>query len=319
MNCATHSDAQAVAYCRTCGKPLCANCTRSVQGVIYCESCLAERLHGAQPPGTAPPAAGFVSSSSQPYTNQPYTQGTGPNAGPNPTVAGILAGLFPFGVGAVYTGQYAKGLAHLGIFVLLIIVQSSDVPWFMHVFFGLAIAFFIVYQIADAVRTARAVQTGQPAPDPFGLGQTFSPGQKVDTSKIPLGAVILIGLGVLFLLSNVMNFDIGDLWPLILIGLGLWLGATRLGLTGRAPASGCTSRTLMGPAVLITIGGLFLLERAHGPGFGRTWPILLLVIGLIKLLGTSHSGSVPPPIPPASGSGPIQGEVQPPSSEVHNG
>ncbi len=46
MNCATHTDIPAVAYCRTCGKPLCATCSRDVQGVIYCESCLAERLHG---------------------------------------------------------------------------------------------------------------------------------------------------------------------------------------------------------------------------------------------------------------------------------
>ena len=45
MNCANHPDIPAVAYCRTCGKPLCANCTRSVQGVIYCETCLADRLH----------------------------------------------------------------------------------------------------------------------------------------------------------------------------------------------------------------------------------------------------------------------------------
>src|SRR5207244_2117669 len=122
MNCANHPDIPAVAYCRTCGKPLCANCTRSVQGVIYCETCLADRLHGTQPPITPPPptTTGFVSS-----TTQPYTPGVGPSTGPNPTVAGILAGIFPFGVGAVYTGQYAKGLAHLGIFVLLIVLQTQ--------------------------------------------------------------------------------------------------------------------------------------------------------------------------------------------------
>ena len=40
MNCANHADASAVAYCRTCGKALCANCTRPVRGVIYCEDCL---------------------------------------------------------------------------------------------------------------------------------------------------------------------------------------------------------------------------------------------------------------------------------------
>ena len=58
MNCANHPDVQSVAFCRTCGKPLCANCTRSVHGVIYCESCLAARLEGVQPT-VPPPAAGF--------------------------------------------------------------------------------------------------------------------------------------------------------------------------------------------------------------------------------------------------------------------
>ena len=38
MNCANHPDIAPVAYCRTCGKPLCANCTRDVKGVIYCEN-----------------------------------------------------------------------------------------------------------------------------------------------------------------------------------------------------------------------------------------------------------------------------------------
>ena len=46
--------------------------------------------------------------------------------GPNPALAGILAGFFPIGVGAVYTGQYAKGLSHLVIMVLLILGVSSD-------------------------------------------------------------------------------------------------------------------------------------------------------------------------------------------------
>ena len=48
MNCANHSDIAAVAFCRTCGKPLCQTCTRDVRGVIYCESCLAARLDGTR-------------------------------------------------------------------------------------------------------------------------------------------------------------------------------------------------------------------------------------------------------------------------------
>src|SRR5262249_53121723 len=159
MNCATHNDVQAVAYCRTCGKPLCANCTRSVQGVIYCEGCLAERL------GQIPAQAAAAPSSSAPRP-------AGNNA-PNPGLAGLLAGMFPFGVGAVYTGQYVKGLVHLGIFVLLLMGFSGDRPWFVYAGVGIALGFFIVYQIIDAVNSAKAMQVGQAAPDPFGLNQAF--------------------------------------------------------------------------------------------------------------------------------------------------
>ena len=55
MNCATHSDTAAVAFCRTCGKPLCNQCTRDVRGVIYCEACLAARMEGQPAAGTVPP------------------------------------------------------------------------------------------------------------------------------------------------------------------------------------------------------------------------------------------------------------------------
>ena len=97
------------------------------------------------------------------------------SSGPNPAVAGIL-GAIPFGIGAVYNGQYAKGLAHLFIFAMLIYGanHAGGLDWL----FGIAIPFFILYQIIDAVKTARALQTGQPAPDPLGLGQTFGGGEK---------------------------------------------------------------------------------------------------------------------------------------------
>src|SRR5580700_647961 len=158
MNCATHTDIAAVAFCRTCGKPLCGNCTRDVRGVVYCEPCLAARLEGTVP------AAGFVA---RPTAYPPVGAAPRPSSGhgPNPALAGILAGFFPFGVGAVYCSQYAKGLAHLVIFVLMIVGLSSNVPGFVDVVLGLSMGFFYFYQIIDAVRTARAIQLGQPVPD----------------------------------------------------------------------------------------------------------------------------------------------------------
>jgi len=321
MNCATHSDTAAVAFCRTCGKPLCNNCTRDVRGVIYCEACLAARMEGT------PPAGSYVPPPPQTGYQQFMDQGLGvkvqpgPASGPNPAVAGILAGFFPIGVGAVYTGQYAKGLSHLGIAVLMIIVISSDVPWYVKMILGISMGFFYVYQIIDSVRTAKALQTGEPAPDPFGLGSMFGSsgatgGEKTETTKIPVAAAVLIGLGVLFLVNTAFDFSLHRYWPLILIGLGVWLFAKHWGLMGTyRPAcvcERCRTRKLMGPAVLVTVGVLFLLENVSSVNFGKTWPAILLVIGVVKLMQSNasyagHVGPLPagsssyPPTPPPPG------------------
>ncbi len=338
MNCANHADASAVAYCRTCGKPLCANCTRPVRGVIYCEDCLGAKVEGV-PAGTAgfapvafnPPASGQA---------PPAAAATGAGSGPNPTVAGILAGFFPFGVGAVYTGQYAKGLAHLVIFVLLIAgCNAADNDHFaaLGVFCGLGLAFFYVYQIIDSVRSAKAIQMAQPVPDPFGLAATFGGGAKIETSKVPMGAIVLILLGVLFLLNTMglTEFGLGRLWPLILIGVGGWMFARNWGLVGACctgcQCARCRSRRLMGPTVVFTIGVLFLLQNLHVANlhFHRTWPVILLVVGAVKLLQGSaslegHMPSMGPganpaggPIPPAPPVPPVP--PVPPTSEVNRG
>jgi hypothetical protein len=42
---------------------------------------------------------------------------------------------------------------------------------------------------------------------------------------------------------------------------------------------------IRGPITLITIGTLFAMDHFTAYGFGRTWPVLLIVIGLMSLLG----------------------------------
>jgi hypothetical protein len=274
--------------------------------------------------GTAP-AAGFVPPQAAPQTGyqQFMDQGLGqkvpgPASGPNPTVAGILSGFFPFGVGAVYTGQYAKGLAHLVIAVLLIIGAGSDLPWYVITMISIGMAFFYVYQIIDSVRTAKAIQLGQPPPDPFGLAQTFGMGERIDASKVPAGAVVLIGLGVIFLLHTIGIFEFGlhRFWPLILIFLGVWLFAKHWGLLGGSPfacpCDRCRTRKLMGPAMLVTIGMLFLLENVGNGNlhFGRTWPAILLVIGVVKLIQSNASSAGH--IGPLPGAPPAAGPIPPP-------
>jgi len=82
----------------------------------------------------------------------------------------------------------------------------------------------------------------------------------------------------------------------------------------------CTIRGLMGPAVVITVGVLFLLQQMRGGvfDFGNTYPFILIVIGVI-LLGSSiapmtgHIDAVPPP--PATPPSPeAPGSTPPPYS-----
>ena len=85
----------------------------------------------------------------------------------------------------------------------------------------------------------------------------------------------------------------------------------------------CTSRSLMGPAVLITIGILFLLDHLGILSFGRGIPVLLIVIGLIQVAqrsipATGHVQPAPyyppganiPPAPPAIPGNPPDAEVK---------
>ena len=56
-------------------------------------------------------------------------------------------------------------------------------------------------------------------------------------------------------------------------------------------------RAIRWPITLITLGSLFVLNNFSDYGFDRTWPVLLIVFGLLSLLGrTAHgvSAAAPP-------------------------
>ena len=80
----------------------------------------------------------------------------------------------------------------------------------------------------------------------------------------------------------------------------------------------CTIRSLMGPAVVITVGVLFLLEQTRtGFSFGQMWPIILVVIGVISLASAlapmdGHISSTVPVAPPPGTVPPAPLPPQPP-------
>jgi hypothetical protein len=288
MDCVNHSGVTATAFCQNCGKAMCANCVRTgAGGQILCEPCWVAWQNIPNP--FAPPPIGA----------------------PNPAAAAIL-GLIP-GVGAMYNGQFFKGLIHVVIFAVLISITTH------YGIFGIFIGAWVLYQSFEAFHTAKARRDGQPLPDPLGLnevGNWLNLGQKPNyppqpgtanpnpaagpvgpgpagpgaypppyggqyqapyqapyqnpyqnpyqappyapaagftpapepgappmppppppaywRRKEPIGAIVLIGLGLLFLLGQLDVFGgrvFEFAWPLVLIGLGVWLVVRRMGDT----------------------------------------------------------------------------------------
>ena len=90
----------------------------------------------------------------------------------------------------------------------------------------------------------------------------------------------------------------------------------------RCQCGRCRSRGIMGPAVLVTLGVLMLLSEFGTIRFHYTWPVLLIVIGLVKvyqtttsteghqMYGQGYPAMTPPQVPPP---------VDPGSGQVHNG
>ena len=195
MKCAQHPDVDATGYCRQCGKPLCPECTRDVRGALYCENCLANIV--ASPPVATPVTA----------------------TGSHPGTA-IALGFIP-GLGAVYNGEYVKGLIHVAVFGGIIAALSSDLPGELDVFLGIALACFYFYMPIEAYRTAKARRLGQPQPPDL-----------VETkAESPIGAIILIVLGALFLLANFHLLErdwFSKAWPVGLILLGVWILMDRM-------------------------------------------------------------------------------------------
>ncbi len=54
-------------------------------------------------------------------------------------------------------------------------------------------------------------------------------------------------------------------------------------------------RATRGPVMLITVGGLAALDHFGPYGFRQTWPVLIIVFGLMKLLEIAARPAGPPP------------------------
>jgi len=68
-------------------------------------------------------------------------------------------------------------------------------------------------------------------------------------------------------------------------------------------------QAVRGPIMLITLGSLVAIDYAGIYGFWRTWPILIIVFGILKLLERASAKPAPPYTGPYTSDRPPGGDA----------
>lgn len=106
------------------------------------------------------------------------------------------------------------------------------------------------------------------------------------------GGVWLIGLGLVFLVREVMNLGWGEAWPLFIVVAGVGTGVgSFMALAGRRIGAWTLAWALLVPLILVAIGLLLFADLAGLLAIDafdllrRWWPLLLIVLGVVILIG----------------------------------
>jgi hypothetical protein len=232
MNCQNHPESPATAYCRTCGMPVCEECHRDAFGTVYCAEHAPAPVSGqaspipgyAPPPGYVPPVYAAAPGPPPPPTGfAPPPPGYPPPFRAQSTVSPALAfflGMIP-GVGAIYNGQYAKGLVHAIVWGLLMSIANSRAANGLEPIFVMLVIAWWAYMAFEAHRTAQKLQAGETVDEYSSLVPMRGRGDQA-----PVAGVALVVLGTLLLLHTLelLDFDrVARYWPVLVIALGVYL------------------------------------------------------------------------------------------------
>lgn len=195
MNCTFHSQSPAIVSCNGCGRPLCSACDHRIKGFPFCEDCIVEGVDAVRRSGRA--------------------RGGAAKRRTYPFVALILSWICP-GLGAAYNGQTVKALVHFGIVAgLFQMAVSTGLAIFIIGLLGMWLFFLPL----DAWRSARLIRSGELPEEAEDLVLERLAG------NAKISAVILVGLGTLFLINTLFGMRplLRVALPLLLIALGLYL------------------------------------------------------------------------------------------------
>ena len=127
----------------------------------------------------------------------------------------LLLGLVP-GVGAAYTGQNIKALAHfLAVAGLWVLADVFGMP--LEIAFGLGCAGFYFYSVYDAFQSAQRLRRGEDLRVEDERLKLFL------QRRMNLFGALLIGVGALAMLDFWIPNLLHRVWPVLLITAGAYL------------------------------------------------------------------------------------------------
>jgi hypothetical protein len=137
----------------------------------------------------------------------------------------FLAGVLSFlpGLGQVYLGYYRRGFLHIAVTCGVITLLSGGEHTIFAPFLGIFLGFFWLYNIIDATRMASLYNSILAGHGPEDLRRELVlTGNKGSIA----GGIGLILAGGLFFLNTMFHVSLDwlrDWWPLIPVGLGVYL------------------------------------------------------------------------------------------------
>jgi hypothetical protein len=125
------------------------------------------------------------------------------------------------GVGAIYNGQYAKGLVHAVIWGILMSIANSRAAHGLEAVFVMLVLAWWAYMAFEAYHTALKRRRGEPVDEYSSLVDL-----RGRPNQVPVAGAALIILGVLLLLHtlDLLDFEyVARFWPVLLIAAGAYL------------------------------------------------------------------------------------------------
>jgi len=201
MTCKTHPEKSAADVCSHCGNGLCEDCIVNTQGKKFCRPCLAVLAN--EPP--------LEERAGRAHDGAPPQHGR--------IMWGLLF-LFSFLPGAnyMYMGLLKRGLAVMSVFFLLIfMVSSTNMPLQLMLIFAIPVVF--ITSFFDGFNLRRRINAGEEVRDDIGDALNSILQNKFLCTLI----LVVIAVTLIFTVLSIAITIITSLFPLLVVGLGIYI------------------------------------------------------------------------------------------------